>query len=86
MNTGPQKDQQSADHTTFLCAGYPVSVSGMITVPVSASMYQTVVANLQQIHTQGDGSIQVRTVLQLKVACCCYNMKAGCRRTYFGLN
>ncbi|XP_023705805.1 DNA-binding protein P3A2 isoform X6 [Cryptotermes secundus] len=38
--------------------GYPVSVSGMITVPVSASMYQTVVANLQQIHTQGDGSIQ----------------------------
>ncbi|PNF35380.1 DNA-binding protein P3A2 [Cryptotermes secundus] len=41
--------------------GYPVSVSGMITVPVSASMYQTVVANLQQIHTQGDGSIQVVT-------------------------
>lgn len=38
--------------------GYPVSVSGMITVPVSASMYQTVVANLQQIHTQGDGSLQ----------------------------
>ncbi|GFG34027.1 hypothetical protein Cfor_04881 [Coptotermes formosanus] len=38
--------------------GYPVSVSGMITVPVSASMYQTVVANLQQIHTQGDSTIQ----------------------------
>ncbi|KDR22791.1 DNA-binding protein P3A2 [Zootermopsis nevadensis] len=38
--------------------GYPVSVSGMITVPVSASMYQTVVANLQQIHTQGDGTLQ----------------------------
>ncbi|XP_069700307.1 DNA-binding protein Ewg isoform X9 [Periplaneta americana] len=38
--------------------GYPVSVSGMITVPVSASMYQTVVANLQQIHTQGDNTIQ----------------------------
>jgi hypothetical protein len=79
MNTGPQEDQQSTDHTTCLCAGYPVSVSGMITVPVSASMYQTVVANLQQIHTQGDGSIQVRTVLQLKVACCCYNINAGCR-------
>ncbi|BES90881.1 DNA-Hypothetical protein protein [Nesidiocoris tenuis] len=39
--------------------GYPVSVSGMITVPVSASMYQTVVANIQQIHAQGDGTIQV---------------------------
>ncbi|PSN43070.1 DNA-binding protein Ewg, partial [Blattella germanica] len=26
-----------------------------------ASMYQTVVANLQQIHTQGDGTIQVVT-------------------------
>ncbi|XP_063242799.1 DNA-binding protein Ewg-like isoform X4 [Bacillus rossius redtenbacheri] len=38
--------------------GYPVSVSGMLTVPVSASMYQTVVANLQQIH-QGDGTIQM---------------------------
>nr|CAD7394507.1 unnamed protein product [Timema cristinae] len=38
--------------------GYPVSVSGMLTVPVSASMYQTVVANLQQIHTQSDGTIQ----------------------------
>lgn len=81
MNTGPQKDKKkkSAYHTTFLCAGYPVSVSGMITVPVSASMYQTVVANLQQIHTQGDGSIQVRTALQLY-------MKAGCRKAYFGLN
>jgi hypothetical protein len=75
MNTRPQKDQQSANHSTFICAGYPVSVSGMITVPVSASMYQTVVANLQQIHTQGDGSIQVRTVLQLKVAICCYNRR-----------
>ncbi|KAL1110493.1 hypothetical protein AAG570_008021 [Ranatra chinensis] len=41
--------------------GYPVSVSGMITVPVSASMYQTVVANIQQIHTQNDGTMQVVT-------------------------
>ncbi|XP_073984586.1 DNA-binding protein Ewg isoform X1 [Rhodnius prolixus] len=40
---------------------YPVSVSGMITVPVSASMYQTMVANIQQIHTQNDGTIQVVT-------------------------
>uniref|UniRef100_A0A1B6D9S5 Nuclear respiratory factor 1 NLS/DNA-binding dimerisation domain-containing protein n=1 Tax=Clastoptera arizonana TaxID=38151 RepID=A0A1B6D9S5_9HEMI len=39
--------------------GYPVSVSGMITVPVSASMYQTVVANIQQIHAQGEGTVQV---------------------------
>lgn len=36
--------------------GYPVSVSGMITVPVTPSMYQTVVANIQQIHSQGDGA------------------------------
>lgn len=34
-------------------AGYPVSVSGMLTVPVSASMYQTVVANIQQINNDG---------------------------------
>lgn len=37
--------------------GYPVSVSGMLTVPVSASMYQTVVANIQQINN--DGTVQV---------------------------
>ncbi|XP_049285701.1 DNA-binding protein Ewg isoform X6 [Anopheles funestus] len=29
--------------------GYPVNVSGMITVPVSAQMYQTMVANIQQV-------------------------------------
>ncbi|CAH0391927.1 unnamed protein product [Bemisia tabaci] len=40
--------------------GYPVSVSGMITVPVSASMYQTVVANIQQIQGS-DGTMQVVT-------------------------
>ncbi|XP_033215954.1 DNA-binding protein P3A2 isoform X2 [Belonocnema kinseyi] len=34
--------------------GYPVSVSGVITVPVSASMYQTMVANIQS-----DGTMQV---------------------------
>ncbi|XP_060826253.1 DNA-binding protein P3A2 isoform X2 [Bombus pascuorum] len=36
--------------------GYPVSVSGVITVPVSASMYQTMVANIQS-----DGTMQVVT-------------------------
>jgi len=39
-----------------LLAGYPVSVSGMITVPVGANMYQTVVANIQQLQTQSDGT------------------------------
>ncbi|EFN75079.1 DNA-binding protein P3A2 isoform X2 [Harpegnathos saltator] len=34
--------------------GYPVSVSGVITVPVSAGMYQTMVANIQS-----DGTMQV---------------------------
>lgn len=29
----------------------------MITVPVSASMYQTMVANIQQIHPNGDGTV-----------------------------
>ncbi|KAF4518846.1 hypothetical protein B566_EDAN006697 [Ephemera danica] len=39
-----------------LYRGYPVSVSGMITMPVPGSMYQTVVANIQQIHSQADGT------------------------------
>ncbi|XP_054277991.1 DNA-binding protein P3A2-like isoform X2 [Macrosteles quadrilineatus] len=39
---------------------YPVTVSGMISVPVSGGMYQTVVANIQ--HIQGsDGTMQVIT-------------------------
>ncbi|XP_067638814.1 DNA-binding protein Ewg isoform X2 [Eurosta solidaginis] len=37
--------------------GYPISVSNMITVPVSASMYQSMMANIQQIHTNGDGTV-----------------------------
>ncbi|XP_031616890.1 DNA-binding protein Ewg isoform X1 [Contarinia nasturtii] len=37
--------------------GYPVSVSGMITLPVSSSVYQSMVANIQQIHTNGDGTL-----------------------------
>lgn len=35
--------------------GYPVSVSGMITVPMS-SMYQ-MVANIQHLHQNGDGTV-----------------------------
>lgn len=38
-------------------SGYPVSVSGMITLPVSSSVYQSMVANIQQIHTNGDGTL-----------------------------
>ncbi|XP_055840769.1 DNA-binding protein Ewg isoform X3 [Episyrphus balteatus] len=37
--------------------GYPVSVSNMITVPVSASMYQSMIANIQQLHTNSDGTV-----------------------------
>nr|XP_036227827.1 DNA-binding protein Ewg isoform X13 [Bactrocera oleae] len=44
--------------------GYPVSVSNMITVPVSASMYQSMMANIQQIHTNGDGTVCI-TPMQL---------------------
>lgn len=38
-------------------SGYPVSVSGMITLPVSSSVYQTMVANIQQLHTNSDGTL-----------------------------
>lgn len=42
-----------------ILAGYPVSVSGMISV--GANMYQTVVANIQQLQTQADGTtVQVK--------------------------
>lgn len=34
-----------------------MSVSGMITLPVSSSVYQSMVANIQQIHTNGDGTL-----------------------------
>lgn len=37
--------------------GYPVAVSNMITVPVSASMYQSMIANIQQLHTNSDGAV-----------------------------
>lgn len=41
----------------ILNKGYPVSVSGMITLPVSSSVYQSMVANIQQIHTNSDGTL-----------------------------
>lgn len=47
------KDTQ---RTLWHVTGYPVSVSGVITVPVPASMYQTMVANIQS-----DGTMQMVT-------------------------
>ena len=47
---------QNTGQLRFSVSGYPVSVSGVITVPVSASMYQTMVANIQS-----DGTMQVVT-------------------------
>ncbi|KAF6199292.1 hypothetical protein GE061_007318 [Apolygus lucorum] len=45
---------------------HSLSISGTVSVPVSASMYQTMMANIQQIQTQEDGTIQVVTpVIQL---------------------
>ena len=37
----------------------------MITVPVSASMYQTMVANIQHLHTNSDGTVCVTPVVQV---------------------
>uniref|UniRef100_A0A336KSZ8 CSON015444 protein n=1 Tax=Culicoides sonorensis TaxID=179676 RepID=A0A336KSZ8_CULSO len=37
--------------------GYPVAVSNMITLPVSAQVYQTVVANIQHIQSNPDGTL-----------------------------
>lgn len=42
-----------------------VLVSGVITVPVSASMYQTMVANIQHLHTNSDGTVCVTPVVQV---------------------
>lgn len=44
---------------------YPVSVSGVITVPVTASMYQTMVANIQHLHTTNDGTVCVTPCVQV---------------------
>ncbi|KAL5277538.1 NRF1 family protein [Megaselia abdita] len=45
--------------------GYPVSVGNMITLPVSASMYQTMMANIQQIQPNGDGTVCI-TPMQIE--------------------
>lgn len=45
------------DQHSYLYTGYPVSVSGMITLPVSSSVYQTMVANIQHLHTNSDGTL-----------------------------
>lgn len=51
-------DLRMLNHSCFFVfTGYPVSVSGMITLPVSSSVYQSMVANIQQIHTNGDGTL-----------------------------
>ncbi|KAH9641336.1 hypothetical protein HF086_016330 [Spodoptera exigua] len=43
-------------------AGYPISVSGVITVPVSASVYQSMVASMQQ----QDGGVCVAPLVQVR--------------------
>lgn len=40
-------------------------MSGVITVPVSASMYQTMVANIQHLHTNSDGTVCMTPVVQV---------------------
>ncbi|XP_044740016.1 DNA-binding protein Ewg-like [Chrysoperla carnea] len=46
--------------------GYPILVNGgVITEPVSASIYQTMVANIQQIHTNSDGTVCVTPMVQI---------------------
>lgn len=40
-------------------------MSGVITVPVSASMYQTMVANIQHLHTNSDGTVCVTPVVHV---------------------
>ncbi|XP_055544298.1 DNA-binding protein Ewg isoform X5 [Wyeomyia smithii] len=44
------------DGQEYSYSGFPVNVSGMITLPVSAQMYQTMVANIQQL-PNGDGTV-----------------------------
>ncbi|XP_055388628.1 DNA-binding protein Ewg isoform X2 [Condylostylus longicornis] len=45
--------------------GYPVSVSNMITVPVPASMYQTIMGNISQIHPNSEGTVCI-TPMQIE--------------------
>ncbi|XP_076262466.1 DNA-binding protein Ewg isoform X4 [Rhynchophorus ferrugineus] len=49
----------------IILTGEDGQVSGVITVPVSASMYQTMVANIQQLHTNSDGTVCVTPVVQV---------------------
>ncbi|XP_022914786.1 DNA-binding protein Ewg isoform X2 [Onthophagus taurus] len=49
----------------IILTGEDGHVSGVITVPVSASMYQTMVANIQHLHTAGDGTVCVTPVVQV---------------------
>ncbi|XP_026463233.1 DNA-binding protein P3A2 isoform X2 [Ctenocephalides felis] len=48
---------------------YPISVSGVITVPVSAGMYQTMVANIQQLQTNSDGTVCMTPMVQVPKGC-----------------
>ncbi|XP_018325636.1 DNA-binding protein Ewg isoform X1 [Agrilus planipennis] len=48
----------------IILTGEDGHVSGVITVPVSASMYQTMVANIQQL-TSSDGTVCVTPVVQV---------------------
>lgn len=54
---------------TIVSTGYPVSVSGMITLPVNSSMYQTMVANIQQLQSNQDGTLCITPMQVHKSAC-----------------
>lgn len=60
----------------FCVLGYPVSVSGVITVPVSASMYQTMVANISHIHTNSDGTMCVTPMVSVPKVCRIINVNS----------
>ncbi|XP_065165709.1 DNA-binding protein P3A2 isoform X1 [Atheta coriaria] len=49
----------------IILTGEDGHVSGVITVPVSASMYQTMVANIQHLHTNSDGTVCMTPVVQV---------------------
>jgi hypothetical protein len=38
-------------------SGFPVAINGMITVPMTSQMYQTMVANIQQLQPSSDGTL-----------------------------
>lgn len=50
------------DISRLYVTGYPISVSGVITVPVSASVYQSMVASMQQ----QDGGVCVAPLVQVR--------------------